>query len=230
MFGGRDDYFNDKVVDEKKTVEDLKSDVDKYHLGDGYMTELKRILAGKKQKVFLGNPANYLMVSKDATARRMMARGLISALYRRGRLLSKRYTIIDLGDRDCSVEGLENFYKINEGATLLLKVNAENFGEGEHARGVVDMKKVCDVVRKKGSKTLTIFSMDTPSDKSRTKLENYMMGVPLISFCDNLYKKEMASAELLKMAAAENFNFSGEVIEKVEKTERSYTYGELVNL
>ena len=230
LFRGREDYFKDKVVDEIKTVENLKSDMDKYHLGDGYRAEIKRVLAGKNQKVFLGNPANYLMISKDETARRMMARDLISALYRRGRLQSKRYTIIDLGDRDCSLEGLENFYKINEGATLLLNVSAENFGDGEHSRGVLDMKKICDVVRKKGSKVLTIFSMDTPSDKNRTKLENYMMGVPLISFCDNLYKKKTASAQLLKMAAAENFNFSGEVLEKVEKTERSYTYGELINL
>ena len=230
LFRGRDDYFNDKVVDENKTIEDLKADVDKYHLSDSYRAEIKRVLAGKNQKVFLGNPANYLMISKDETARRMMSRNLISALYRRGRLQSKRYTIIDLGDRDCSVEGVENFYKINEGATLLLKVYAKNFGEGEHARSVVDMKKVCEVVRKKGSKVLTIFSMDTPSDKIRTKLENDMMGIPLISFCDNLYKKETASAELLKMATAENFTFSNEVLEKVEKTERSYTYGELVNL
>ena len=65
---------------------------------------------------------------------------------------------------------------------MLLKVSAENFGEGEHARGVSDMKKICDVVRKKGSKVLTIFSMDTPSDKNRAKLENYMMGIPLIVF------------------------------------------------
>ena len=202
LFRGRDDYFNDKVVDEKKTIENLKSDVDKYHLGDSYRLEMKRIFTGKNQKVFLGNPANYLMISKDDMARRIMARNLISALHRRGRLQSKRYTIIDLGDRDCSIEGLEDFYKINEGATLLLKVYAANFGEGEHARGVVEMQKVCDVVRKKGEKVLTIFSMDTPSDKNRTKLENYMMGVPLIAFCDNLYKKETATAELLKMAAA----------------------------
>lgn len=224
------DYFKDKVVDEKKTIEDLKSDVEKHHLGDGYKAELKRVIAGKNQMVFLGNPANYLMISKDAMARKMMVRDLVAALHRRGRLQSKRYTIIDLGDRDCSLEELENFYKINEGATLLLKVFAENFGEGEHARSVVDMKKVCELIRKKGSKTLTIFSMDTPSDKNRAKLENYMMGIPLIVFCDNLYKKETAGVELLKMAAAENFTFSGEVLEKVEKAERSYTYGELVNL
>lgn len=224
------DYFKDKVVDEKKTIEDLKFDVEKHHLGDGYKAELKRVIAGKNQTVFLGNPADYLMISKDAMARKMMVRDLVAALHRRGRLQSKRYTIIDLGDRDCSLEELENFYKINEGATLLLKVFAENFGEGEHARSVVDMKKVCELIRKKGSKTLTIFSMDTPSDKNRAKLENYMMGIPLIVFCDNLYKKETARVELLKMAAAENFTFSGEVLEKVEKAERSYTYGELVYL
>jgi hypothetical protein len=76
---------------------------------------------------------------------------------------------------------------------LLLKVYAANFGEGEHARAVVEMKKVCDVVRKKGSKVLTIFSMDTPSDKNRTKLENYMMGIPMVVFTDNLYKKQTAT-------------------------------------
>lgn len=230
LFHGYVEYFKDKVVDEKKTIDDLKSDVEKYHLGDGYKAELKRVLAGKNQTIFLGNPANYLMISKDETARRMMARDLISALYRRGRLQSKRYTIIDLGDRACSLEELERFYKINEGATVLLKVFSENFGEGEHARGVVDMKKVCDLVREKGSKTLTIFSMDTPSDKNRTRLENYTMGVPLIVFCDNLYKKETASAELLRMAAAENFTFSNEIVEKMERTERSYTYSELLYL
>jgi SpoVK/Ycf46/Vps4 family AAA+-type ATPase len=128
------------------------------------------------------------------------------------------------------MESLENFYKVNEGATLLLKVSAENFGEGEHARGVVDMKKVCDVVRKKGAKALTIFSMDTPSDKNRAKLEKYMIGIPLITFCDNLYKKETACAELLKMAAAEDFAFSSELLERVEKSGRSYTYGDLRNL
>ena len=230
LFRGRDDYFNDRVVEEKKTIEELKSDVDKYHLGDGYKTELKRVLAGKNRKVFLGNPANYLMISKDNVARKMMARDLISALHRRGRLQSKRYTIIDLGDRDCSLEGLENFYKINDGATLLLKVTPQNFGDGEHSRGVVEMKKVCDVVRKKGTKVLTIFSMDTPSDKNRARIENYMMGVPLIVFSDNLYKKEKAAAELLKMSAAENFAFSNDVLERVEKSERNYTYGELLNL
>ena len=230
LFRDREDYFNDKVVDEKKTIEALKADVEKYHLGDGYYTELKRVLGGKNQTTFLGNPANYFIISKDATARRMMTRDLISALHRRGRLQSKRYTIIDLGDRDCTLEGLENFYKINEGATLLLKVYAENFGEGEHARGYVDMKKACDVVRRKGSKVLTIFSMDTPSDKHRARLENYMMGVPLIVFTDDLYKQETASAELLKMAAAEGFTLSEEVVEKLEKSERSYTHDELVNI
>jgi len=230
LFNSHNSFFSDRVVDEKKTVEELKTDVEKYHLGDEYKTELNRVLAGKNRKVFLGNPANYLMISKDDMARKMMTRDLISALHRRGRLQSKRYTIIDLSDRACSLTDLEDFYKINEGATVILKVYAENFGEGEHARSILDMKKVCELVRKKGAKTLTVFSMDTPSDKNRTKLENYMMGIPMVVFTDNLYKKQTAGEELLKMAQAEEFSFSQEILEKVEKTERSYTYGELAQL
>ncbi len=230
FFKARANYFADRLVEEEKTEEELISDVDKCHLCSAYKDELERVFAGKPQTVFLGNPANYLMISKEDMVRRTMSRNLISALYKRGRLLSKRYTIINLSDGNCSMESLENFYKVNEGATLLLKVSAENFGEGEHARGVVDMKKVCDVVRKKGAKALTIFSMDTPSDKNRAKLEKYMIGIPLITFCDNLYKKETACAELLKMAAAEDFAFSSELLERVEKSGRSYTYGDLRNL
>ena len=230
LFNSHNFFFSDRVVDEKKTVEELKADVEKYHLGDEYKTELNRILAGKTRKVFLGNPANYLMISKDDMARKMMTRDLISALHRRGRLQSKRYTIINLGDRACSLTDLEDFYKINEGATVLLKVYAENFGEGEHARGTLDMKKVCELVRKKGAKTLTVFSMDTPSDKNRARLENYMIGIPMVAFTDNLYKKQTATAELLKMAKAEEFTFSQDILEKVERAERSYTYGELACL
>ena len=230
MFANHSNFFSDRVVEENKTIEDLKNSVEKYHLGDNYKTELNRVLAGKKRSVFLGNPANYFMISKDATARKVMTRDLIAALYRRGRLQSKRYTIIDLRDRECSLAEVENFYKINQGATVLLKVYNGNFGEGEHARGYLDMKKVCDIVRKKGAKTLTIFSMDTPSDKNRAKLENYMMGVPLIVFCDNLYKKQTASTVIAELAAEENFKVSQELLEKVEKSDRSYTYGELVCL
>lgn len=230
LFNSHNSFFSDRVVDEKKTVEELKTDVEKYHLGDEYKAELHRVLSGKNRKVFLGNPANYLMISKDDMARRMMTRDLISALYRRGRLQSKRYTIIDLSDRGCSLTDLEDFYKINEGATVLLKIYSSNFGEGEYARGVLDMKKVCELVRKKGAKTLTIFSMNAPLDKNRAKLENYMMGIPMVVFTDNLYKKQTATAELLKMAQAEEFSFSQEILQKVEKTERSYTYGELACL
>ena len=148
LFNSHNSFFSDRVVDEKKTLEELKTDVEKYHLGDEYKAELNRILAGKNRKIFLGNPANYLMISKDDMVRKMMTRDLISALYRRGRLQSKRYTIIDLSDRACSLTDLEDFYKINEGATVLLKVYSSNFGEGEYARGVLDMKKVCELVRK----------------------------------------------------------------------------------
>ncbi|MGN0815040.1 MAG: AAA family ATPase [Candidatus Coproplasma sp.] len=223
----RTTFYYDKIVGDDKSVKDLKADVDKYHLCDEYEAELNRILSGKKRGAFVGNPANYFMMSKDDTARRAMARDLISALYRRGRLQSKRYTIINLDDCDSSIEGLEEFYRINEGATVLIKIFAHNFCEGQYTFGAVDIKKVCEIIRQKGSKTLTIFSMDTPSDKNRNKLENYMLGIPFIVFTDKAYSKQTACEQLTKMAESENFTISDEVLEKVKNAERGYTFEEL---
>ena len=226
----REDYFNDKVADDKKTFAELKDDVTRYHLGDEYKEELERVLDGKKRRVFLGNPANYFIISRDDAARRVMAQDLIFALYKKGRLQSRRYTIINLMDSDCSLADLEEFYKVNQGATVYLKVSAGNFPQGEQVRGVLDMKRVCEVVKKRGSRTLTIFSMDEPSDQCRSKIEDYMTGVPLVVFTDNLYKKEKARDAVLMMSRSENFNISDDLLERLEKSERSYTYGELVEV
>ncbi len=227
FINNREDFYADKIADGGKTTAELKADVQVYHLSDGYKTELNRILSGKKREVFLGNPANYFIITKDDTARRVMARGLVSALYKKGRLQSRRYTIIDLSDRDCSLASLEELYHVNQGATVYLKMSDVNFPEGEQSRSAVDMKRVCEIVKKKGARTLTIFCMDTPSDKQRAKVENYMTGVPLIVFTDNLYKKETAKNALIQMARAENFTVSEDLLQKVECSERSYTHTEL---
>lgn len=226
----RNSFFNEKISDDKKTIEELKSDVEKYHLGDGYKEELHRILRGKKRDVFLGNPATYLIVSKEETARRVMIRNLVSALGKKGRLQSQRYTIVNLENRECSLERLEELYDISQGATIYIRVDDDNFPDGEKNHGYLDVKKVCEIVKKKGAKTLTVFAMETISDKNRNKLENYMLGVPMLAFTDNTYKKEKAKNVLLSMAQDENFTISQDLLEKVEKTERSYTYGELVQL
>ena len=226
----RNSFFNEKIADDKKTIEELKTDVEKYHLGDGYKEELHRILRGKKRDVFLGNPATYLIVSKEETARRVMIRNLVSALCKKGRLQSQRYTIVNLDDRECSLERLEELYDISQGATIYIRVDDDNFPDGEKNHGYLDVKKVCEIVKKKGAKTLTVFAMETISDKNRNKLENYMLGVPMLVFTDNTYKKEKAKNVLLSMAQDENFTISQDLLEKVEKMERSYTYGELTEV
>ena len=50
----RNSFFNEKIADDKKTIEELKTDVEKYHLGDGYKEELHRILRGKSVTYFWG--------------------------------------------------------------------------------------------------------------------------------------------------------------------------------
>lgn len=229
FFHGHHSFFNEKIADDNKSEEDWVADVDKYHLSNAYKEELHRVLSGKKRDLFVGNPASYFIISRDALARKIMIRNLVSALYSKGRLQGKRYTIIDVGDSECNVDTLEELYEINQGATVYLKLNRYNFPDGEQKHNCMDIKQVCEIAKKKGAKTLTVFVMDEPSDKNRNKLENYMLGFPVVAFLDNLYKQKQAKEVLQSLAQAEGFTVDEETLKKMEKSERSYTYGDIVN-
>ena len=71
---GLEEFFNqgrhnssyvDKVVDEKKTIVELRQNAEDNFLGLSYKNELNRILKCKKQTKFVGHPAHYIIVSKD---------------------------------------------------------------------------------------------------------------------------------------------------------------------
>ncbi|MBR2903619.1 MAG: AAA family ATPase, partial [Clostridia bacterium] len=228
FYDGCTNYFNEKIADDNKTEEELLQDVATYHLSLEYEEELRRIFAGKKRELFIGNPVSYLIISKDDDARRMMIRGLVSALYKKGRLQSKRYMIVDIALSQCTAERLEELYKINQGATIYLKTSSRNFSDSAHLHGFLSIKKACEIAKKHSAKTLTVFCISQASDEYRNMIENRMLGSPLVVFTDNLYTKEAAQSLLEEMAKKEDFVLSEALLEKVQRSERSYAYCDLV--
>lgn len=225
-----DYYYADKVAAPEKSPQKILLDLKEYHLGDGFAKEISRIFSAENQQVFRGNPTDYLMISSAADQRKTMVIDLVLALYSKGRLISKRYTIVDLRDRFCTVDFLEKIYVLNEGGSVVLKVDKENFTFGGYNKGHVVIDDVVKVIQRHGARTLTIFSMDTPSDKMRAAIETSMRGMPLIVFTDNLYAKEKAVDQLVMLAARDGFELPSEDLSKVKCSDKSYTYEELCGL
>ena len=231
---GLDDFFDqghnysDRIVEEKKTVSDLKKDAADNSLGLQYTSELNRILKGKTQKKFIGHPAHYIIVSKNGDHRRMMSRDLISALYKKGRLLSKRYTIVDVCDRDSNSSFLEKIYKVNEGATVMLKVNAEDTDGGEIKRRGLDIDDICKIAKENCSKVLTIFSVDSGSQKLKDKIMNALLGVTLVDISEDVYHGKTAVKLITNLAKRDGVTVSEDVIEKIQNSDRAYEFDDIL--
>lgn len=236
---GIDDFFNqgrhgnpysDKVVDERKTVEELKKDAKDNFLGLQYTSELNRILKGKNQAKFIGHPAHYIIVSKNGGHRRRMTRDIILALYEKGRLPSKRYTIVDICDRDCSNDFVEKIYKINEGATVMLKIRAEDLENGEIKRRGLDIDDVCKIVKENCSKVLTIFSVESGSQKVKDKIMNALLGVTIVDISEDIYHKESAVRLIAHLAEKDDLTLSEELIERIQSSDKAYGFDEILGI
>ena len=236
---GIEDFFNqsrhgnsyaDKVVDEKKTVAELRQDAEDNFLGVSYTNELNRILKGKKQNKFVGHPAHYIIVSKNYEHRRIMTRDMISALYKKGRLPSKRYTIVDICSRDATSNFLEKIYKINEGASVMLKVNAEDVTSDNIKKRGLDLDDVCKIVKENCSKVLTIFSIDSGSEKLKNKIMNSLLGITVVDISEDVYHKESAIKLIKSLAAKDELSISEDIAEKIKNSEKNYEFGDILGI
>ncbi|MBP5466316.1 MAG: AAA family ATPase [Clostridia bacterium] len=236
---GLDDFFNqgrhsnsysDRIVEEKKTVSDLKKDAEDNFLGLQYTNELNRILKGKTQKKFIGHPAHYIIVSKNGDHRRIMTRDMIAALYKKGRLPSKRYTIVDICDRDCNTSFLEKMYKVNEGATVMLKVNAEDVENDGFKRRGLDIDDICKIVKENCSKVLTIFSVDSGSQKLKDKIMNALLGITVVDISEDIYHKDSAVKLITNFAERDGLTVSEDFIEKIKNSERTYEFDDILGI
>ena len=236
---GLEDFFNqgrhsnsyvDKIVDEKKTIAELRNDVNDNYLGLSYKNELNRILKCKKQNKFVGHPAHYIIVSKNGDHRKVMARDMISALYKKGRLPSKRYTIVDICDRDTSAYFLEKIYKINEGATVMLKVNAEDTMSDNIKRRGLDLDDICKIVKENCSKVLTIFSIDSGSEKLKNKIMNSLLGITLVDISEDVYHKDSAVKLIKSLAARDELSISEDLADKIKNSEKTYEFADILGI
>ena len=213
--------YPDKIVEENKTIKTLKKDVDKYFLSRSYADELNRILNGKKQREFIGHPAHYIIQNRNFEQRKIMIRDVISALYNKGRLISKRYTIVDITNYGCSTDILENYFKINVGATVVIKI-CDDEEKTDVRRRVMDIEDVCTVVKANCTKTLTIFSVDSYSTNIKETITRELLGISLVTLSSPVFYKESAAQTFAKLAERDKLPIDKETQNKFLNSDKTY--------
>ena len=215
--------FDERIVTEHKTKTSVYADVNKYFLDEEYKRELDRIYAGKTLKKPIGNPAHYFMVSNDDDARMVRNRNLVFSLFYKGRINTKKYTIIGLRDRRISEWHIEQLYRINADGVIVLRVDEDILFESETRNYKWRWSGIVNIIKRYASSVVTIISMDNASMNTRNKIISSLHGIALIKFYDQEYKGESAVDCFCEIARQNGTNAPESEIEKIRKSDRMYS-------
>lgn len=215
--------FDERIVTEHKTKTSVYADVNKYFLDEEYKRELDRIYAGKTLKKPIGNPAHYFMVSNDDDARMVRNRNLVFSLFHKGRINTRKYTIIGLRDRRISEWHIEQLYRINADGVIVLRVDEDILFESETRHYKWRWSGVVNIIKRYASSVVTIISMDNASMNTRNRIISSLHGIALIKFYDQEYKGESAVDCFCEIARQNGTNAPESEIEKIRNSDRTYS-------
>lgn len=219
--------YSDRVIEEDKSFEQIRVDIQENNLSRGYLEEIERISSGKTIDKLVCHPVHYFINSKNCENGQLMINDLLIALHNKGRILSKRYTSIDAENTRLDETVLENIYTINDGATVLININEIKDTETDHCFGGIDLREICRVANNHRSRTLTIFSTkDCPPSVKETIL-NSIGEMPLVEINEDSFSK-IAAVDLLKrLAQKDELEVSDGLVERLMQSNKDYDYEEI---
>jgi AAA+ superfamily predicted ATPase len=224
---GRRSIYSDKLIQEDKSFEDIRVDIQENSLSRGYTEEIERISSGKTIDKLVCHPVHYFIQSKNCENGQLMINDLLIALYNKGRILSKRYTSIDTGNPRLDETVLENIYTINDGTTVLINIDEIQDTETNFIFGGMELSEICRVANNHSSRTLTIFATkDCPPSVKETIL-NSIGEMPLVEINEDTFSKIAAVDLLKKLAQRDDVKVSDGLVERLMQSEKDYDYEEI---
>lgn len=163
------------------------------------------------------------MVSNDDDARMVRNRNLVFSLFHKGRINTRKYTIIGLRDRRISEWHIEQLYRINADGVIVLRVDEDILFESETRNYKWRWSGIVNIIKRYASSVVTIISMDNASMNTRNKIISSLHGIALIKFYDQEYKGESAVDCFCEIARQNGTNAPESEIEKIRKSDRTYS-------
>ncbi len=223
FYNSRNESFEERVVLERKTKASVYEDVKKNFLDKEFKRELDRIYGGKTLKKPIGNPAHYFMVSDDDNSRTTRNRDLIFSLYQKGRITSKKYTIIGLRDRNVTEWYVEQLYRVNVGGAVVLRPDEDSIFESDKKYYKWSWSGIADIIKRYASSVVTIISMDSAFAKTRKRIKESLNGIALVEFYDPEYKGDSAAEYFREIAKQDGIAMPEGEAEKIRKSDRAYS-------
>ena len=220
--------FGDNILDDKVTKKELLDKADELFSNDTLGAEIKRIYKGNKTKCH-GHPVHYLVEMNDRDKRREECRVLLSALYNKGRIDSRRYCYVDIvpGSRYRS-DDLRVLYRSCVGGTIVFRFAfSGDLEDSEKLDSVVQpLLYVCEEMARYRNDVLTVLCIPSGYEKLKKRIAENLGTVSLIELKEDLVDYDRGCTYLKQLSEKNNIETDDELFAEMEKDKR-FTCAEL---
>lgn len=184
--------------------------------------EIRRINSRRKNIRVKGHPVHYLIRTSDIKDAKEITKVLVGNLFSNSRILSKRYTALDVyPESSCYEEELEPIYASSKSGTVVIFLNYDNENESEFAsRGIANIEKLCSMMKKYQNDVLTIFWIPKKSERAKKNLYSELGHTNLVEICDSIADSNRAKEYLKLLAIEKNVRTDKKLFKKIEEGKR----------
>jgi len=200
-------FFAENLVTDKSKKETLDR-ANKGLFSDSFAPEIERIYSGEKTVSAVGHPVHYFVRTRQPETKKEICNLLISSLYENGRILNRRYSVINItpDSRDYTEKLAKTIYKSNEGGTVIInyEIRERNSDDDSPYASANSnrISSICSVAKKFRNSVLTVFCFDIDSNKTKDAFLQNLTSLPIVDITEDTADSER-SKEYLKMRAKE---------------------------
>ncbi len=188
--------------------------------------EIKRILTAPVQQDYVGQPVHYLIETDDPDFEEMAVELLMQALYRKNRVISRRYTVVNTQDVSGNLE--EDVYRISDLGCVLIKFQEETDTQNPYASAdVQDVIRSAEAMRKYRNRTLTFFLLPRDCKKTKELLFRNAAGCTFVEISQDVLKGDEAKTWLRAEAEKRHAVPDDRLMGQVADAGKTYALSEL---
>lgn len=194
--------FSEGMIDAETDPDALYAEARKHLAGETLSPELDRIFMSEKQKKLLGHPVHYLIESDDDQFSKRIMQTLLSALYTKGRIISRRYAEFDTGSDRIRNDVVRSVYEACSGGTVVITLSNPFCEDGDEleAFGEDVFDTICDSASEYSNRVLFIFRLPRECMAIKKRIAEFLGGLSFVEITEDIVSGEKARKYLEALA------------------------------
>ena len=194
--------FNEGMIDAEADPEALYAEARKHLAGETLSAELDRIFASEKREKLLGHPVHYLIESDDDQFSKRIMQTLLSALYTKGRIISRRYAEFDNSSDRIRYNVVRSVYKTCSGGTAVVTLSNSFCEDGDEleAFGEDAFDTICDAALEYSNRVLFIFRLPRECTVIKKRIAESLGDLSFVEITEDIVSGEKARKYLEALA------------------------------